>query len=219
MQQVAEFFDEAYRSTERYWWQSKDRYATSPDSYPYSLLTQMTLRSLSGQQPGRALDLGAGEGADAIRLARLGYQVDAVDISGIAAKKTRLFAGDASVEINVHETDASDFEFRSAYDVIICNGLLHYVYDKDTLIRRMQAATLPGGLNVVSLWSTFTPVPPEHTRVPVYCDDEDGTVTSLYRRWVTELLYFERGKIDLSHSDMPEHCHSHIKLIARKPKA
>jgi len=39
----------------------------------------------------------------------------------------------------------------------------------------------------------------------------------LYRPWTTELVYFERNKQEKSHEGMPDHSHSHIKLIARKP--
>jgi hypothetical protein len=81
----------------------------------------------------------------------------------------------------------------------------------------MQAATAPGGLNVVSLWSTYTAVPECHNSVPVYCDDEDGVVTRAYQGWDMKFLYFERGKPESSHSGMPDHAHSHIKLIAQKP--
>ena len=102
---AADHFDRLYRQTERYWWRDKDRYATNPDAYPYSLLTQHTLRLLSDQPPGRALDLGAGEGADSIRLALLGYQADAVEVSEVAAAKIGRFARDAGVQIGVTVAD------------------------------------------------------------------------------------------------------------------
>jgi hypothetical protein len=98
-----------------------------------------------------------------------------------------------------------------------CHRVLHYVADKRSVIEKMQQATLPGGLNVVSLWSTYTPVPRCHNNVPVFCDDEQGSVLTLYKRWTTELVYFERNKQEKSHGGMPDHAHSHIKLIARKP--
>ena len=70
---VAAYFNDLYETYERYWWQDKDRYSTDCDANPYSRITQVTLRALSGRRPGRALDLGAGEGSDAIRLGLLGY--------------------------------------------------------------------------------------------------------------------------------------------------
>ena len=78
-------------------------------------------------------------------------------------------------------------------------------------------ATRPGGLNVISLWSTYTPVPACHEVVPVSCDDENGLVVKMYDEWIKDMLYFDRNRVETSHSGMPPHSHSHIKLIARKP--
>jgi SAM-dependent methyltransferase len=216
---VSDYFDRVYLKADRFWWQGPERYSLDPERYPTSLLTQQTLRLLAGRRPGRALDLGAGEGADAIRLAKLGYQVDAVEVSTVGAKKIEHFAEQADVDakVRVIACDIQDFTPDRQYDVIICNGLLHYVSDKKHAIDLMQAATSPSGLNVISLWSTFTPVPENHEIVPVYADDEEGLVASAYSGWHKELLYFERGKDEGAHFDMPPHRHSHIKLIARNP--
>jgi tellurite methyltransferase len=214
---ISDYFDSVYLGQERYWWSGQNRYALEPDAHPRSLLTQQTLRLLRGRGPGRALDIGAGEGSDSIRLALLGYEVDAVEMSAVGAKKIEYFAAQAGVEVRVIAGDIKDFILNGRYDVIICNGVLHYVADKNSVITLMQQATREGGLNVISLWSTFTPVPACHEIVPVYADDEDGVVVSSYAAWLKEFIYFERDKSEAAHSDMPGHRHSHIKLIARKP--
>lgn len=214
---LSDFFDELYLSEERYWWRDKERYSTDPNSYPTSLLTQMTLRTLEGRPPGRALDLGAGEGADSIRLAMLGYGVYAVELSKVGAKKISAFADEARVTVDVEVADLTAYRPDGYFDVITCNGVLHYVADKVPVVERIQLATRRGGINVISLWSTYTPVPECHSRVPVFCDDEDGMIAKLYEGWITELCYFERGKREMSHGEMPDHSHSHIKMIARKP--
>lgn len=215
---VSEYFDDVYSHHERFWWRESGRYELNPDAYPYSLLTQMTLRVLGRRRcVGRALDLGAGEGADAIRLALMGYEVDAVEISEIAAKKIQVFAQQADAKVRVFAKDILEFTPDGLYDVVICNGVLHYVEDKKSVISLMQDATSEGGINVVSLWSTYTPIPACHEIVPVYCDEEDGVVTDSYQTWKKEIIYFERNKAETSHSDMPGHSHSHLKLIATKP--
>ncbi len=214
---ISDFFDEQYGGATRYWWRDKDPYAPDATSYRTSLLTQLTLRLIERRPPGRMLDLGAGEGADSIRLALLGYSVDAVDISKVGAEKILMFAEEAGVDINVEAADIVTYEPDGEFDLIVCNGVLHYVDDKKTVVERMQRATRTDGINVISLWSTYTTVPDCHKVVPVFCDDEDGEVVNLYGNWVTELLYFERDKPEASHSGMPRHSHSHIKLIARKP--
>lgn len=218
---ITSFFDAAYGSCERYWWHSDLRYSVEPLDHRTSLLTQALLRLIAGGKPGRALDLGAGEGTDAIRLGRLGYRVDAVDISSVGLQKIEKFASAAGVAhlIAVHHTDVASFVPRDHYDIVISNGLLHYVKDKQRIVGLMRDATNPGGLNVISLWSTFTDLPACHDVVPTYPDDEDGVVTKLYEDWSTELLYLERDKSESAHSDLPFHRHSHIKLIARKDAA
>ena len=49
---------------------------------------------------GRVLDVGCGEGADAVWLARQGWQVTALDVSQVALERARRHAADAGVEIS-----------------------------------------------------------------------------------------------------------------------
>jgi SAM-dependent methyltransferase len=58
------------------------------------------LAEVAGLTPGRALDVGCGEGADAIWLARRGWTVTAIDISDVALTRARQAAelADAAVE-------------------------------------------------------------------------------------------------------------------------
>jgi SAM-dependent methyltransferase len=215
---LSDYFDEMYRTHDRYWWREPGRHSMEPEDYPSSLLAQQTLRVLAARpQRGRALDIGAGEGADAIRLALLGYEVDAVELSAVAAAKIECFAEQAEVKVNVTVADAQHYIPDGLYDVVVCNGVLHYVKDKDMVISRIQEATCDGGINVISLWSNYTPVPECHEFVPVYSDAEDGIVAGRYEAWPKEFIYFERDKSEAAHSDLPPHRHSHIKFIARKP--
>jgi tellurite methyltransferase len=214
---VAANFDQLYGEDERYWWRHENPYSTNPDDFPLSLLTQFALRILADRPAGRALDVGAGEGADSIRLARLGYDVTAVDISTVGASKIEKFAADAEVRVTVEVADVNSYVPSGLFDVVTANGLLHYIANKEMVIDRMQQATNPGGINVVSLWSTYTRVPACHQHVPVYCDEENGVVARSYSSWITKVLFFERDKVESAHPGMPAHCHSHIKLIAQKP--
>ncbi|MDT0445907.1 class I SAM-dependent methyltransferase [Streptomyces johnsoniae] len=215
--EVREFFNAAYGATERYWWRKQRRYSADPADHSASLITQVVLRHVRGLPPGRALDLGSGEGTDAIRMALLGWEVDAVEISDVGAKKIERFAYEAGARVTVHHTDALAFDSAGGYDLVVCNGLLHYVAAKEQLIARMQEMTAPGGCHAVSSWSTFTPVPPGHQVVPTFPDDEDGAITRAYRGWDKLLHYYERNRLEIAHEDMEPHAHSHIKMVALKP--
>src|SRR5215469_1976140 len=103
--EIAEFFDRLYASQARYWWQGEERYEPMASAYRHSLITQMTLRLIEGMRGLRVLDLGAGEGSDSIRLALLGHDVTAVDISKVGAEKITAYASEAGVNIRIDIAD------------------------------------------------------------------------------------------------------------------
>ncbi|MFJ8667602.1 class I SAM-dependent methyltransferase [Streptomyces sp. NPDC093600] len=60
---------------------------------------------VAGLTPGRVLDVGCGEGADAVWLARGGWDVTALEVSGVALERAAGHARDAGVDIRwVHAT-------------------------------------------------------------------------------------------------------------------
>jgi SAM-dependent methyltransferase len=74
-----DFWDEMYRSREQV-------FSGAPNGV---LVTEVT-----GLPPGRALDVGCGEGADALWLARKGWRVTAVDVSRTALGRAAAAAAD-----------------------------------------------------------------------------------------------------------------------------
>ncbi len=76
---------------------------------------------LDGITPGRALDVGCGEGADAIWLASNGWDVTAIEVSGVALKRAAGHARDAGVAVRwIHAElaqaplEPADFDLVSA---------------------------------------------------------------------------------------------------------
>lgn len=214
MTDIKEFFESAYRGDSEYWWNVPYAYSTSPDDLAPSLLGQATLRFATSRPPGRAIDIGSGEGADAIRLARLGWDVQAVELTSAGCAKIRTLFEFFGVNITIHQADIRDFNTNDKFDLLVCNGVLHYLPDKRMICRKFQSMTAPAGANVILLWSDHTPIPDCHKILSVYPDSERGVVYDTYKIWQKELLYFERAKPDVSHDDMPPHVHSHIKMVA-----
>ena len=70
--------------------------------------------------PGRALDLAAGEGRNAVWLAERGWSVDAVDFSTVALTKAHRLAEARGVALNWIEADVEQHSLaESEYDLVI----------------------------------------------------------------------------------------------------
>ncbi|MDP2968547.1 MAG: methyltransferase domain-containing protein [Deltaproteobacteria bacterium] len=68
---------------------------------------------------GKALDIAAGEGRNAVFLAQHGFEVDAVDISGVGLKKAKKLAGEFGVKINTTCADLNTYQIeKEKYDLI-----------------------------------------------------------------------------------------------------
>jgi len=93
--------------------------------------------------PGRALDLAAGEGRNAIWLARRGWDVTAVDFSQVALDKGRTLAGDVDVEWVC--ADATTWTRADAYDLVVIAYLQLPAADRRAAVRRGFTALRPGG--------------------------------------------------------------------------
>lgn len=210
--QVREFFDRNYAAHERYWWRGANRYSTEPTAH--TRFNAVVVAEAARRGPGMALDLGAGEGADSIRLARLGYQVDAVELSAVACEKIERFASFEGVKITIRNEPVETAQLPTGcYDVVLMNGCLHYVQDKVGVLRRAEDASTGNAVHAVALFSTATPVPAGHAEVPVFPDEEGGVVERFYQDWHSLYRAYERGRAEHSHPGFGPHVHSHIKLV------
>lgn len=216
--QVRDLFETLYSARETYWRRHTYSFSTSPDDLAPSLLGQAALRFARSRGPGYAIDIGSGEGTDAVRLARLGWRVEAVELTSAGCGKISATARAMDVNIGIHQADIRTFTTDRKFDLVLCNGVLHYLAEKRVVCRKLQAMTSVRGANILSLWSDYTPVPECHRVVPVYPDAEHGVVVDAYDEWEKQLLYFERSKPESGHNDMPPHSHSHIKMVAVRGK-
>ena len=213
--QIRTFFDRQYAAHERYWWRGENRYSVDPVVHTEFHAVLLAVAARRG--PGLALDLGAGEGADAIRLAKLGYQVDAVEVSGVACEKIERFARSQGVCITVRNEPLETVDLIGcSYDVVLMNGCLRYVCDKSRVLSRALAVSAADAVHAVAVFSTAAPVPAEHAVIPVFPDEEGGVVERSCQDWDMLLRAYERGRRERSHPGFAPHVHSHIKLIATR---
>lgn len=80
-----------------------------------------------GFRPRRVLELGCGDGVNAIFMASRGCQVTAVDISRTALKMAREKQRLAGVELQFVEGDVFKLNLRESYDFVFDRGMFHHV--------------------------------------------------------------------------------------------
>lgn len=100
----------------------------------------------TGTPPGRALDIGAGEGRNAIWLAGLGWRVTAVDFSAVAIDRARRLAERQGVTVDWVVADVRAYQPEpGVYDAVIV-AYLHLVpADLSIVLGRAAQSLAPGG--------------------------------------------------------------------------
>jgi SAM-dependent methyltransferase len=102
---------------------------------------------VAGLPPGRALDIGCGEGADAIWLARRGWTVTAIDISDVALSRARAAADRTGVAVEWLCGDALQMALPAgSFDLL---SLQYPALPKaagDVALRALLDTVRPGGL-------------------------------------------------------------------------
>ncbi|MEV5718068.1 class I SAM-dependent methyltransferase [Amycolatopsis mediterranei] len=100
---------------------------------------------VEGLKPGRALDLGSGEGGDAIWLAKQGWTVDGADISTTALARAEEAAAEAGVTVNWLHRNILEWQPEESYDLISAQ-YMHLPPDlRRAVFTAAAAAIRPGG--------------------------------------------------------------------------
>jgi SAM-dependent methyltransferase len=102
---------------------------------------------VAGLTPGRVLDVGCGEGADAVWLARGGWDVTAVEVSGVALKRAATHADDAGVGVRwVHAGLAEAMLPPGSFDLVSAQYPALLRTPDAAAERALLAAVAPGGV-------------------------------------------------------------------------
>ena len=103
-----------------------------------------------GLEPGRAIDLGAGEARNTIWLAEQGWNATAVDYSAVALDKARRLAERRGVEITAEVADLTSYiPAPGGYDLVVVAYLQLVDAELTPILRRAAAAVAPGGTFVL----------------------------------------------------------------------
>ncbi|MFF7329760.1 methyltransferase domain-containing protein [Streptomyces sp. NPDC008150] len=101
----------------------------------------------AGLTPGRVLDVGCGEGADAVWLAREGWDVTALEVSGVALERAAGHARDAGVTVRwVHAGLAEAGLPAASFDLVSAQYPALLRTPDAAAERALLAAVAPGGV-------------------------------------------------------------------------
>jgi SAM-dependent methyltransferase len=109
------------------------------------------VKETSGVAPGRALDVGAGEGGDALWLAEHGWSVTASDISRRALDRVSAEAKRRGLRVECHHADANavDAFGTAAFDLVSAQYAAIPRTPDDRGLRNLLGAVAPGGTLLV----------------------------------------------------------------------
>jgi len=112
--------------------------------------------------PGRALDVGCGEGGDALWLARRGWQVTAVDVSRTALRRGAAAGADVAGRVAwTHADLTSTPPLPGEYDLVSAQYLPLPRQADHAALRGLLAAVAPGGTLLVASHD-LADLPPDH---------------------------------------------------------
>lgn len=96
--------------------------------------------------PGRALDVGAGEGRNSLWLARRGWRVTAIDISGVALERLAAQAREHGLSITTELADSNAFLARGGrFDLVVIANMHPEPAERTEMLARASEALAPGG--------------------------------------------------------------------------
>ncbi|MDD5340832.1 MAG: signal peptidase II [Patescibacteria group bacterium] len=160
---------------------------------------------------GRVLDVGCGEGRNAIFLAEEGFEVTGIDISEEAIVRLQNSAHERNLQIKTFTVDANNFEFNENYDVIISTAVLHLIKREDLskLILKIQSHTAINGINLISVFTTKDYAFKKNRQLHFFEPEE---LKNFYKGW--RILEY-KNYIKQDYHGKP-HKHDIIILVAQK---
>lgn len=196
-------YEEQYKTDGYYW-------GTAPNEACYEVL-----RLVPPTRRLRLLDIGCGEGKDAVFFARNGYEVTAFDVTDAGVEKTRQLADRVGVRVNAFKADILDYRLDASFDVLYSSGALHYMHPayRAEIFDNYKRFTNADGVHIFNafVYKPFIAPPPENE--PYAYPWHSGELLAHYRDWL--IMDSSEVVFDCNSSGIP-HRHAMSKVMARK---
>jgi SAM-dependent methyltransferase len=154
--------DQTREGQPEYW----ERWHTTHDTFDLDIVHKETLELFAdslGKPPAKVVELGCGQGYDAVELASRGFLLTAVDLSAVALRKVRDLANRKSVTLTIKAVDLSNPPYPwpdSTFDGIYSYLSLHYFDDAMTarIFSEIRRLISPRGVFVFTVRSIKDPL-------------------------------------------------------------
>ncbi|WP_129659346.1 FAD-dependent oxidoreductase [Rothia uropygialis] len=184
---VGQEFDDALLAQPKRFWEN--RYS-SEDKIWSGNPNATLVDAIEGLPPGRAVDLGCGEGADVLWLAEQGWHATGIDISDTAVRR----AQDAALAAGLqdHATflaeDLSEWNPEEEFDLVTGSFLQSPVeLDRIAILRKASELVAPGGRMCIISHAAPPPWATGHQQHDFPDPAEDIRALALGQEWETDL--------------------------------
>ena len=168
-------------------------------------------------KPLKLLDIGCGEGKDAVFFARCGYDVSAFDISDAGIEKTKRLADSARVHVNAFKANLFDYRLDEDFDVLYSSGVLAYIKPqlRSEIMENYKFHVSNNGIVAFQAFvkKPFIGKPPEKQTTEYLW--KSGELFTHFHDWYIESC--SEYVFDCNSSGIP-HKHAANRLFARKIK-
>ncbi|MCL2031338.1 MAG: helix-turn-helix domain-containing protein [Oscillospiraceae bacterium] len=188
------------------------------DAYFWGLRpSNMCLRVLEYRPPDRPLkllDIGCGEGKDAVFFARCGYEVSAFDLSEAGLDKCKRLAERAGVPVRAFKANLCDYRLEEDYDILFSSGVLHYIKPelRDEVMAHYKSRVRPDGLAALHVFIQkpfIGPTPEQESHSYLW---RSGQLFTYFHDWYIEQC--AEYVFDCNSSGVP-HRHAANRLFVR----
>ena len=196
-------YDERYGAQEFHW-------GTKP-----SAICHKVLALKPPKQPLSLLDIGCGEGRNAVFFAHSGYEVTAFDLSAAGVAKAERLAKAANATLRVFQANMNEHRLEENFDVLFSTGVFHLIPRRlrQDIFSHYKEQTLTGGLNVFSVFVRKPFIGKAPDSDPGAEPWLSGELLTLYHDWKIE--YSTEEIFDCMSGGIP-HQHAMSRMIARK---
>jgi len=183
-----------------------------------SVMCLKILELMPPDKPIKILDIGCGEGKDAVFLARCGYEVSAFDISEAGLEKTKRLADKARVHVRTFRANLCDYRLDEKYDVLFSSGTLHYIVPtlRDEVMENYKAHVSNDGLVALHVFveKPFIGLPPDDN-LKHFHPWKSGQLFTYFYDWVID--HCSEYIFDCNSTGIP-HKHAANRLFARNAR-